>query len=304
MQRVIAWSLFVVCSITSATSARIMLPQSVAAYRIIAAAEKRLAANPNDAEAHYTIGRVHYLVWLFRYDFVPGFDRADGLELAPDWVIGPRETYLNRLLANEAGERVRERLGWDGSTARPETFTAEYIAEQQALRDAHWAPPVPPQEVLDRHATEGLKALRRAVSLDPNSAMYLLCLAQLQEAFADRAAELGMDPDSAAPPAGAPLDRAARARSWRNAAAAGYAKAYALAIVKDQKVNRASLAGIEALVSFGAIESYLRLAGYRSNGAGPLVPSTQPTADVDDGLVQVMQEELRKLGAIAPRIPR
>jgi hypothetical protein len=227
----------------------------------VQSAQRQVDADPTSAQAHYALGRAHYLAWSFKSLMIPGFERGEGAEAAPAVLIASRDAYADRLLRNEAARRVRERLGWDGNTTRPPEFTDQLSAEIVSLQAAKWAPPSPPQEELDEHAMAALKALQQAVKLDPNSGATLLCLANLEEEFADRAAELWLDFDGNKLPDSVQIDPNQYARMWRTKAADVYAKVYAVSIDADSKARGRTVSEMMALPAYSAIEAYLRLAG-------------------------------------------
>lgn len=319
MTRIIGLAVLAVLgSWVSLATAMFMSPQPTPVDRIIASAAKQVADHPEVAEGHYTLGRAHYLAWYLRSAEIPAFPGRDGADprLAPDWQVS--QNYLGTLRYAEAQNRVRAR--WQMPAGFPEgeeqrrEFQKAIQDELATLQSTNWRPPGISEKELDDHALKAIASLRKAIELDPQSGLYWICLASLQEQFADRGAALKLAPDGSVWINDKETTASGMARTWRNTAAKNYLQAYDLSIVADSKLTRRPLPGIQSLVSVSAIQSYLRLAGIdvspsqraRGRGAAAPAPTTGPAlADVDPARVQAMQTELQKfeqlpMGAITP----
>ena len=120
-------------------------PMPVPVERLIKKAEDYLETHGKDAEAHYTLGRIHYLAFHLKSGQIPSFERGTedaGLpHLAPNWM-----------------------LSWN-RTGRSET--TEPMDES----------------TLVAHASKAMESLRRAVGLAPKNALYQLGIASLMDEF-------------------------------------------------------------------------------------------------------------------------
>ena len=123
-----------------------MAPELVPVDRLVKSAETYLAKHPEDAEAHYTLARIHYLAFATKRDQVAAFPNRNGEDdkpnVAPDWM---------RSYARD-----------------PDTKTA--------------AVPLAAAE-LTSHAARALPGFNEALRLSPKSGLYALGLASLLEEF-------------------------------------------------------------------------------------------------------------------------
>ncbi|MEI6537001.1 MAG: hypothetical protein WCN98_16780, partial [Verrucomicrobiaceae bacterium] len=124
--------------------AEFMQPELVPVDRLIKSAEAKLAKNPADANAQYTLARIHYLAFHIKYDQAPAFMRDGDGEPAPQWMLGwgTNEKNLNEKRAVK-------------------------------LKD----------EAMIDHAAKALKGFNEALVLDPKNGLYALGLASLLEEF-------------------------------------------------------------------------------------------------------------------------
>ena len=87
-------ALFIAVLTLSAT-AMFMSPEMVPVDRLVKNAETYLVKHPDEADAHYTLARIHYLAFSMKRDQVPAFTRgaAEGAKPrpAPDWMVGWRD---------------------------------------------------------------------------------------------------------------------------------------------------------------------------------------------------------------------
>jgi hypothetical protein len=310
VRRVCCIVLFLLICVGSAAEAHFQQPMPAPVSRIIATSQRQIDANPKDAEAHYILGRAHYLAWSLKSETLPAYSVGDVLEgkfeVAPPWMIEQqrnlwgkqRGTYTGLITLEEARRRVRERLKIDPDAPQDAQtrvqITNEISKELAALAKSNWKPPQPGRQQLDDHALAGLKALREAVRLDPENAVYLMCLASLQDEVSGRAAVLRIRPDGKPIEQGQPLEAEALVRQWREAAANGFAKAYALAVPVDRNRQEMPVAGLNALVSYSAIASYLRLVGKPYPDEGKMQPATAPAVGGDEAFMTAMLADLKK----------
>ena len=131
-----------------ATSSRaeFAFPQLVPVKRLVKSGEAYLAKHPEEADAHYTLARIHYLAFAMKLNQVPAYPVVSGGDEkpspAPEWMLG--------------------------SARDPDTKTT-------AMRLA-----VP--ELID-HSAKALGGFNEALRLEPKMGLYALGLASLLEEF-------------------------------------------------------------------------------------------------------------------------
>ncbi|MEA3210910.1 MAG: hypothetical protein QOE70_3967 [Chthoniobacter sp.] len=128
--------------LASSTQAKFKSPELVPVDRLVKNAESYLAKNPDDADAHYTLARIHYLAFSLKRDQAPAFlrgeDEGGKPRVAPQWM-----------------------LGWVRS------------GEAKAA-------PLSSEELID-HATKALRSFHEALRLEATNGLYQLGLASLLE---------------------------------------------------------------------------------------------------------------------------
>lgn len=303
MSRVhVAYALVLCLATASRLHAHFASPQPVPVQRIIDSATKAVAAKPTDAHAYYVLGRAHYLAWFLKSSQVPAFESrpADpAYRVAPDWQVNFYTVFQRR---SEARKRTLEK--WGIKTDPPlvrdrQRFSADVDAEAAAMQKSNWVPSPIPQKELDDHAIAATVALRKAVDLDSRYALAIVCLASLQEQFATRAGELNLPIDASPPRDRQNRDPAAVALEWQNEALTNFGRAYRHSIAEDRKVEGRPSEGIESLVSVGAIEGYLRLAGVLSANLSTTRPASYPAGlTVTRQLIPEMKADLERLQAL------
>lgn len=293
----------VLCLVTaSRLYAHFASPQPVPVQRIIDSATNAVAATPTDAHAYYVLGRAHYLAWFLKSSQVPAFETRPAdpkYRVAPDWQVNFYTVFQRR---SEARKRTLEK--WGIKTDPPlvrdrQRFNADVDAEAAAMQKSNWVPSPIPQKELDDHAIAATVALRKAVDLDSRYALAIVCLASLQEQFATRAGELNLPIDALPPRDRQNRDPAAVALEWQNEALMNFGRAYRYSIAEDRRVEGRPPEGIESLVSVGAIEGYLRLAGVSSASLSTTLPASYPAGlTVTRQLIPEMKADLVRLQAL------
>ena len=138
-------ALFVLLGLHRPAGAEFMQPELVPVERLIKNAEARLAKNPADAKAQYTLARIHYLAFHIQHNQVPAFMRdGDGGETVPQWMLGWATNEKN---LNEKGA--------------------------VKLKD---------KEMID-HARKALQSFDAAITLDSKNGLFALGRASLLEEF-------------------------------------------------------------------------------------------------------------------------
>lgn len=143
-----AFGLLALAGLSASAPAMFMAPQLEPVDRLVKNAQAYLAKHPKEADAYYTLGRIHYLAFSAKRDQAPVMrgDEADGKpKPAPRW------------LANGGGRGAPQ----EGTPAK------ELTAEQAA-----------------GHAANALKNLREALRMEPKNGLYALGIASLLEEVA------------------------------------------------------------------------------------------------------------------------
>lgn len=133
-------------ALTLSAPAMFMPPEMVPVDRLVKNAETYLAKHPDEADAHYTLARIHYLAFSMKRDQVPAFTRgaAEGAkpQPAPDW-------------------------------------QADWMPNRPDPKENQPSPLAPPR--LAEHAAAALRSFQDALRLAPQNGLYALGLASLSE---------------------------------------------------------------------------------------------------------------------------
>ncbi len=264
------------------------LPQSAPVDRLLSTAQAYLAAHPREADAHYTLGRIHFLAFARGARDVPVLRETGGSGkplIASDWAIS-FELYEAR--QKRADELALKDIGEPGprpSTDKTSAFEEARGRRARQLEEQDWHPigNLPPDE-MTAHALAALAEFREASRLEPKNGLHVLAIAALQEKVARWAT--GTKP--------ANLPGALRALTLPGAREA-YLHAFRLAIASDAALPARPASGLASLVSHRAGEAYLRLADH--DRAKLKAPEKAALDEVRGGL-----KKLKKLRieAIAP----
>jgi hypothetical protein len=221
--------------------------------RLLKSAQTYLAAHAGEADAHYTLGRIHYLAFARGAQSIPVFrDAADGGKpaVASDWAIS-FELYEAR--KERADELAFRDIGERGPRPSPEKASAFEEARgkrARQLEEQDWHPRgnLPAGEMIS-HAAAALAEFREAGRLDPKNGAYVLAIASLNEQFTRWAAGQklpNLPPDL-------------RATSLA-VARENYLRAFRLAIGGDLASGTLPPSGPASLVSYEAGNAFIRLA--------------------------------------------
>jgi hypothetical protein len=276
--------LAVVCLLTPAAQAMFMRPQPVPVERLLKNAEAYLAAHKDDADARYTVARIHYLAFAGNSAAVPAFTPGnDALkpDLPPNWMLGSGgsadlERAAQRLALEDIGERDLNNLPADKKAA----FTA---AAQK--RFAELGAKLGEKERI-AHATAALTRFRDLVKKEPGNALYQLGLASLLEQIADW--------KDTAKPAGLTADLKVVECAQ---ACDAYLAAYRVAYAADSQLRSQPISGLVSLLSYEAGNAYVRLAGKEPK---PTAQLTAALAEVQAGLGTIQRIPRNK--AVTPII--
>ena len=151
--------------------------------------ERYVTEHPNDASAHYTLGRIRYLAFILQIEMVPTYRDAEDGRPNPvsDKLIGQPLAAARR---QRAQELTRAEMGL--TTGLPEDdeqrqrFFQLVTKHEEKLKDENWRPPAPQPETLVMHAAKAAESFRKAKELNPKEGLYALGLAScLLDQFAD-----------------------------------------------------------------------------------------------------------------------
>lgn len=260
----------VLVGIASSSWAIFVSPRGVPIDRVIANVEARLSEDPSDVDALYTLARAHYLAFVYKSPFVPGYLRAGADEndlerwlIAGRWMTepGPDERpgfYMELAWAEALALQDMGLSDWsEVPEERVEEFRGLTAEHARALGDENWSPaPMDVERVLE-HAEEALVAFEAVIERAPANGLYRLGLASLYDQYVQFR-------ERNAPPEGSRL-RAIGAGLTQET----YYQAYALSVDGDRSRDALPLAGLHDLVSYEAGTRFLELAEERFPNPSP-----------------------------------
>ena len=264
------------------------LPQAAPVERLLRSAQLYLAAHPAEADAHYILGRIHYLAFARGAREVPVLREVGSAEkpaIASDGAIA-FELYDAR--QKRADELALQDIGETGP--RPSTDKASAFEEARGRRarqleeqDWHPAGNLPVNE-MTLHALAALAEFREASRLEPKRGLPVLALALLHEKVARWV--IATKPPN--------LPSTLRPLNLTGAREA-YLHAFRLAITTELALPARPASGLASLVSQQAGEAYLRLADH--DRAKLKAPEKAALDEVRSGL-----KRLKKL-RVGPILP-
>ncbi len=224
-------------------------PGYVPAERLINNATAYVQEHPEDATGYYTLARIHYLTFVNKSFLVATFANRTPPSTVPYWW---HEDYLNFARTEEAKRIALEELGYrdvsDVPAEREQEFWDRVWAVEAKLQGENWQPPRPTNEELIGHAAAAQWNFYKAMSLDPNNALYYLGQASLGEQYLEFLRETMPAP---VPPAMRTI--------LLDGVKATYLLAYELAIKEDLGREYRPVEGLRGLVSYEAGNAYIRL---------------------------------------------
>ena len=306
----------IIVASASTAHARFMFPDPVPADRLVENLSKHLDAHPDDIEARYTLGRVHYLAFSMNLDHVGAFHMQpndDGPpRVAPDW-MQQRASQIERLYKVEAERRVEEATSQTRfstkTTEEHQQYHTRVYATLEQLKKEGWEPNTELDDATRlRHVQQAIAHLHVAIRMDPDNALYTLTLANLYEDAATFAGVQRLDATGKVLPNEKPeveqVEDEAAARTagaaaelhtnrWLAESLKHYAHAFNLAMKDEREMEYRPVAGIRTAVTYRAAQGYQRILANHSDLNG------------DDKLAAAMTEQLTRLknlpiGAITP----
>jgi hypothetical protein len=288
MNRLLSAPFLALLLLASSVRGDLAPPQLAPVDRLIKSTHAYLAAHPAEADAHYTLGRIHYLAFARGAQSIPVFGEAgDGGKptVASDGAISfelyeARKQRADELALQDIGER-----GPRPSSEKASAFEEARGKRARQLEEQDWHPRgnLPTAEMI-AHAAAALAEFREASRLDPKNGSYALAIASLNEQFVRWAAGQKL----------ANLPNDLRALSLA-AAREAHLRAFRLAIASDAALGTMPSSGPASLVSHEAGNAFVRLADHdRAKLKGPEKAALE---EVKAGL-----KKLKKLrvGAIPP----
>lgn len=298
-------------------TASFVRPEPVPIERLLNSAEAYVIANPDSAEGHYILGRIHYLAFARSSVKVPAITRNGNLEqdnegkprVAADWQIMPGMSHATdrrafELALKEVG--LSKLPQWRTEPEKFRVYKAAYdrhLLDQlhaeyrRQLQDRWTKSSTMPDEKAIAHATAALNEFRLAIQLPreyktleplsaPTHGLYELGLASLTEQFAEwkKLRKPTLIPDELKE-----IDH----QKARDA----YLNAFRIAYPFDSKLTRRPLNGFQGIVSYEAGTAFLRLAKTDPRHQNPNTELAEAMAEVKAGVDKLGQLER---GAITP----
>jgi hypothetical protein len=244
--------LAVLTLLISAVQAMFIMPQPAPVAQLVARATAFRDANPDSAEAHYTLARIHYLAFSQGEASVPAISEANEEgkpEIPGDWLLAHRLYEARQKRAEELAMRDIGETGRRPPSEKASAFDEARGKRARQLEEQNWRPrgELSAAEML-AHASAAVSGFREAIRLDPRNGLYVLGLASLAEEFAGWA--------SAAKLAKPPIELRGLTLTL---ARDQYLAAFRLAAAGDASLPEMPLSGAGGLVSHEAGKAYLRV---------------------------------------------
>ncbi|MGB8166660.1 MAG: hypothetical protein WCF18_04165 [Chthoniobacteraceae bacterium] len=263
-------------------------PELAPVDRLIKSTQAYLVSHPAEADAHFTLGRIHYLAFARGAETIPIVKEAgDGGKpsVASDWAISfelyeARKQRADELALQDIGER-----GPRPSAEKASAYEEARGKRARQLEEQDWHPRGNlADSTMIAHAAAALAAFREASRLEPKNGAYALAVAALNEQFARWAA--------GQKPANLPPDlRALNIAVARDT----YLHAFRFAIASDLALGTMPTGGPASLVSHEAGNAFIRLADH--DRAKLKAPEKAAVLEVKAGLKKLKR---LRVGAIPP----
>lgn len=266
------WVVLFLLAAVAPGRAMFMMPEWIPAERVVSNLQARVAANPGDAEAHFSLARAHYLAFAFGMNAVPANEYSGKLNVAPQWMLGGDPTY--HLRQAEARRRAGDDTRDPGYWKKVQAIAAQLVKEG-------WTPARADLDSRKKHAEAALGAFQEALRLAPENGLYELGLASLIAQWNEWSGS-----NKVASTQFKGMDSAAAAKH--------FLRAYKLAIGADLKNKYQPASGFGSLVSYEAGQALLRMTEKNTN----LIPESEATG-IRSGVAKIKK---LPMGPITPLI--
>lgn len=170
-----------ICFCTMMVSAKMVGPIAMPAERLIKNVESYLQKHPDDPEAFYSLGRIHYMSFTNKIGFASTRSTiTDTGHTFPDIVRYPSHAVI-ALRRTKALEEIPT-LGRDATDAQFQAYWKAIGTRIEELEKEGYPPELNTQELLE-HASKSVEHFQKAIRLDPDNALYYLSLASLYHQF-------------------------------------------------------------------------------------------------------------------------
>lgn len=278
-----------VCVLFAASlRAQLTPPQLAPVDRVIATARAYAEAHPAEADAHYTLGRIHYLAFARGAENIPiEREASEGGKplIASDWAISfelyeARKQRADELALRDIGER-----GPRPSAEKASAFEEARGKRARQLEEQDWHPRGNlSADQMIAHAAAALAEFREAGRIEPRNGRYALSIGSLNEQVVRWVADQK--------PTNLSADlRALNLPTARDA----YLRAFRLAIAGDLSSGTMPPSGPASLVSHEAGNAFIRLAD--QDRTRLKAPEKAALQEVKAGLKKLKR---LRIGAIPP----
>ncbi len=246
-------------------------PQYIPVDRLIENATAYTQQEPNDASGYYTLGRIHYMAFVYKSFFVAAYKNDIPPRIIPFWRSG---NYLSHAREQEARKIALEEFGYESTSDVPEEEQGEFWIRVRSIENKlereNWQPEMPTNEQLIEHAGAAQWNFYKAIALDPNNALYYLGQASLGEQYFDFFQETS---PALMPPAVKDI--------VLNVLKETYFLAYDLSIKEDLELEYLPIPGLRSIISYEAGNAFIRLWSAEDN----IPPEIQEKiADIQENL--------------------
>lgn len=236
---------------STVTFGEFMLPIAAPVDRLIKNTTAYINENPDDINAYYTLGRIHYLAFANKSRLVGAYEYEALPSIPQDWM---QEATISQNLYNHARELVLKEYGYSPNSNIPNDKRTEFHNAVQKKREElklqNWNPGKIENEEIYEHANEAMKLFNKVIEMDPENGLYYHGLACLIEQYAKYLDEIKSEvvPE---------LFRSV----FLEQAKQYYYKSFSLSIKEDSTREYKPMEGLKTLISFEAGNSYIRLCG-------------------------------------------
>jgi hypothetical protein len=235
------------CTIACAT---FVSPTDAPIDRLIKNTTAYLKDKPNDAKAHYTLARIHYLAFIHNCASVPVFSDKKPPEVAGRFWDQGHMPYTR--IRSHAEELALKEIGYGSRNEIPKEKHQQFEALRKRFRkeleDKHWIPNAFTKNELAQHAAKALTNFQQAIELEPKNALYHLGKASLLEQYVEFLRDIH-EPNIPEPFRAIIIDKARDS----------YYSAYEFSIKKDLKTKFKPYPRLNMLVGYEAATAYIRL---------------------------------------------